>query len=218
MWVFGISRTQKICEIDSMLSYWNERAKQSGLKGVYYIFQKHYEPSDRSCLKSFDAEFQFQPFEAIHSPEYSQGAANKQKVRQFIDVLPEVLQKFFWSLWTVGKKSHTVYQYDKVWQQVIRNSMQSSVNTFPGAFVDWDNTARYGNRATIFSGATPARFKYWFGKLVEAVSNRPVDMNYIFLNAWNEWAECAYIEPDEKYGYQYLEAIQDVLSGRLSDE
>ena len=90
------------------------------------------------------------------------------------------------------------------------------VNTLPGAFVDWDNTARYGNRATIFSGVSPERFKYWFGKLVKTVSTRPADMNYIFLNAWNEWAEGAYVEPDEKYGYQYLEAIRDVLSDQSS--
>ena len=216
--VFIIYRPQKIHDIDTMLAFWNKKAKERGLKGIYFIFQKQYEPSDSACLKSFDAEFQFQPFEAIHSSGYSKGAVYKKRMRRLVESLPKIVQSLIWSVWATSKKNYTVHQYDKVWNQIIQNSIESSAETFPGAFVDWDNTARYGNRATIFVGATPDRFKYWFQKLVDSVSNRPGNMNYIFFNAWNEWAESAYIEPDEKYGYQYLEAIQDVLSGQLSED
>lgn len=94
--------------------------------------------------------------------------------------------------------------------------MESSNDTFSGAFVDWDNTARYGGRATIVAGATPEKFKCWLQKLADNLSNRAEDRRYIFLNAWNEWAESAYLEPDEKYGYAYLEAVRDVVSGRPS--
>ena len=215
--VFIIYRPQKIDKIESMLAFWNKKAKESGLKGVYYIFQKQYELSDNACLRSFDAEFQFQPFEAIHSAGYSQGAIYKQRMRQLIEKLPKIAQSFIWSLWASSKKNYTIHQYDKVWSQIIRNSMKSSAETFPGVFVDWDNTARYGSRATIIDGASPERFKYWFSKLIEIVSNRPDDMNYVFLNAWNEWAECAYLEPDERYGYEYLEAIKDVMFNQISD-
>ena len=215
--VFIIYRPQKIDKIESMLAFWNKRAKENGLKGVYYIFQKQYELLDNACLRSFNAEFQFQPFEAIHSAGYSQGAIFKQRMRRLIERLPNIAQSFIWSLWASSKKNYTIHQYDKVWNQIIRNSMKSSAETFPGVFVDWDNTARYGSRATIIDGASPERFKYWFNILIESVSNRPDDMNYVFLNAWNEWAECAYLEPDERYGYEYLEAIKDVMFNQISD-
>jgi len=215
--VFVIYRPQKIDEIKTMLEFWDKKAKERGLKGIYYIFQKQYELSDSKCLKSFDAEFQFQPFEAIHSPDYSKGAVNKQKLRRIIDRLPVFFQNFIWSLWAAGKKSYTLHQYDDVWSQIIHNAVKSPIDVFPGAFVDWDNTARYGNRATIIDGASPERFKYWFSKLIESMSSRPENRNYVFLNAWNEWAECAYIEPDEKYGYAYLEAIKSVVSDQASE-
>ena len=215
--VFVIYRPQKIEKIETMLEYWDKKAKESGLQGIYYIFQKQYEQSDKDCLNAFDAEFQFQPFEAIHSADYSHGAVRKQKIRVFIDRLPETVQNMIWSLWASSRRNYTIHQYDKVWSQIIQNNLKSSENVFPGAFVDWDNTARYGNRATIIHGASPERFKYWLEKLVKAVSQRPDDMNYIFLNAWNEWAECAYLEPDEKYGYAYLEAVKEVLFGQTLD-
>jgi len=138
-------------------------------------------------------------------------------MRVFIDRLPKNMQNLVWSLWSSFKKHHTIHQYDKVWQQIIDNSNTLPINEFPGAFVDWDNTARYGSRATVFTGATPERFKYWLQKLVINVSDRDDDKNFIFLNAWNEWAEAAYLEPDEKYGYGYLEVINEVLSGNSSD-
>ena len=216
--VFVIYRPQKIQQIETMLAYWDEKARERGLKGLYYIFQKQYDPSNKKCLKAFDAAFQFQPFEAIHSTGYSQGALRKQRLRIFIGKLPEIAQSIIWSLWASCRKNYTLHEYDRVWDQIVKNNLELLENEFPGAFVDWDNTARYGSRATIVDGASPERFRYWFEKLVKAVSKRPAETNYIFLNAWNEWAESAYLEPDEKYGYAYLEALKDVITGQTHDD
>ena len=84
--------------------------------------------------------------------------------------------------------------------------------TYPGAFADWDNTARYGNRARLFRGASPERFEYWFGKLLESMPQRGLPEDFIWLNAWNEWAEGAYLEPDEKFGLAYLSALKSQVT------
>jgi hypothetical protein len=112
--------------------------------------------------------------------------------------------------------SQVVWDYDSAWNQIIKVERDHGVVTFPGAFVDWDNTPRYGKRARLFKGASPERFRYWFTKLVAATATRPPNERYIILNAWNEWAEGTYLEPDERYGTQYIEAVRDVLAGQFS--
>ena len=76
-----------------------------------------------------------------------------------------------------------------------------------GAFVDWDNTARYRNRATVYRGATPEKFGRYMRRLIEKVARGAERERFVFVNAWNEWSESAYLEPDERYGTKYLEAL-----------
>ena len=120
------------------------------------------------------------------------------------DVLRAVRYKFFSGL--------TFYDYDMVWKHILKVEREGGIPAFPGAFVDWDNTARYVKRARIFKGASPERFAYWFRQLVEVTSRRPAPERTIFLNAWNEWAESTYLEPDERNGTAYLEAVRDALA------
>lgn len=76
----------------------------------------------------------------------------------------------------------------------------------------WDNTARRDNNGMIFHGATPLLYKRWLKDLLEEVNSRTdIDDKMIFVNAWNEWGEGAYLEPDKCHGYAYLEATKEAL-------
>ena len=76
----------------------------------------------------------------------------------------------------------------------------------------WDNTSRKKNNGTIFSNSSPDFYKKWlFNCLLYTKENHPKDKQFVFINAWNEWAEGAYLEPDQKYGFAYLEATLNAL-------
>lgn len=77
----------------------------------------------------------------------------------------------------------------------------------------WDNTPRRNNRGNmIFHGATPRLYKEWLEEVILHLKhNCQMDDNIIFINAWNEWGEGAYLEPDRYYGYAYLEATKDAI-------
>jgi hypothetical protein len=209
--VFVIYRPQNIEKIDEMLAFWRDLARQDGLPGLYFVFQKTYDLPNRSCLGSFDAIFQFQPFEAVHSPGYNKNSVRHSRWIRLLRNLPERYQDRLRGLKTRFRQELTFHAYEAVWEKIAEVRPDQKLTTFPGAFVDWDNASRYKSKATIFRGATPDLFAIWFVKLVESMSHRNLPENFIFLNAWNEWSESAYLEPDEKYGYQYLEAVRNGL-------
>jgi lipopolysaccharide biosynthesis protein len=209
--IFVIYRPQRIEKIDDMLAYWRELALNDGLPGLYFIFQKQYELPTKACLNSFDAVFQFQPFEAAYSPTFDKDSIRHSFMFKFFRILPDYLQDIFRGLRTSFFKSLTFHDYEAVWKHIVEIRPDENLTTYPGAFVDWDNAARYKSRATIFRGASPQSFGKWFSNLVATMPQRDLPENFIFLNAWNEWSEGAYLEPDEKYGCQYLDEIKRAL-------
>ena len=83
---------------------------------------------------------------------------------------------------------------------------------YPGVMPGWDNTARRGDAAYVFHGANPASFRRWLADAADAASTlRPEPL--VFVNAWNEWAEGAHLEPDARFGRGNLEAVRDIAGG-----
>ena len=85
----------------------------------------------------------------------------------------------------------------------------------PAVFPGWDNTPRRGTAGYLFHGANPWSFRRWLASSVARESLRN-DSGIVFVNAWNEWAESAHLEPCARFGRSNLEAVRDVLGPALS--
>lgn len=81
---------------------------------------------------------------------------------------------------------------------------------FPSVMVDFDNTARRGERATVWVGSNPYTFRRWLRETMAVVADRSPDARVVFVNAWNEWAEGAILEPTRRHGAGFLGAIRDL--------
>ena len=77
--------------------------------------------------------------------------------------------------------------------------------------VGFDNTARRLFNANLYHGSTPELYEKLFISLVDYTSRNAEEEQFIFINAWNEWAESNYLEPDEKYKDAYLKATSESL-------
>lgn len=98
--------------------------------------------------------------------------------------------------------------YSKIASAMLKRKNQK--NQFRGIFVDYDDTPRRKKRGTVTFGSTPVHF----GKLLKKSIKRSISEGnqYLFINAWNEWGEGNYLEPDAKYHYRYLKQIKKVMS------
>ena len=83
---------------------------------------------------------------------------------------------------------------------------------YPCIFVGWDNTPRRGKNGIMIINSDPETFELGLLDIVRSVLDKPHDERLIFINAWNEWAEGNHLEPDLRYGVEYLEAVKRIIS------
>ncbi len=82
---------------------------------------------------------------------------------------------------------------------------------FPCVMPGWDNSARRDRGAVIYTGATPELYRQWVATALRRESKYHPDGSWLFVNAWNEWAEGAHLEPCERWGTAFLEAHRDAV-------
>jgi lipopolysaccharide biosynthesis protein len=92
------------------------------------------------------------------------------------------------------------------------NPIQISTSTWPAVCPSWDNTARKMERAHSLIHASPENYLTWLKEVVSFLrKDRPLGERIVFINAWNEWGEGCHLEPDNKFGYGYLNATRTAL-------
>lgn len=82
---------------------------------------------------------------------------------------------------------------------------------FPGVMIGFDNTARRPDASDMWYGSNPYTFRRWLASVLVTVMERPREDRIVFINAWNEWAEGTVLEPTDKYGLTFLQAVRDAL-------
>lgn len=106
----------------------------------------------------------------------------------------------------ISKKNE---EYKEICKQIITNAYLAEDNCYLCATPGYDDTPRRGMLGKCFTHSTPELF-YNQMKALMYISQRKGN-EFIFINAWNEWGEGMHLEPDEKYKYQYLEAVKNAV-------
>jgi 2-polyprenyl-3-methyl-5-hydroxy-6-metoxy-1,4-benzoquinol methylase len=112
-----------------------------------------------------------------------------------------------------GARGHRILDYRSAYEAELRTP-PPRWKRFPSVMAGWDNTARRPYGATIFEGSTPEAYERWLELAVDSVSTVRDEENYLFIVAWNEWAEGNHLEPDQRYGRAFLDATKAVLLDR----
>ncbi len=109
--------------------------------------------------------------------------------------------------------SAQTFEYD----EIVARSLAEPAPDYPlirTACPSWDNDARREGAGLVLHGSTPAKYQAWLEGLVQRALARPFHGSPIVcINAWNEWAEGAYLEPDLHNGAAYLNATGRAVTG-----
>jgi|GEM_PF-193329 len=167
---------------------WREWCRDNGLGEIYLAYTQSFEMNDPTEY-GFDAAIEFPP--------------NNSSPPSIADSVIPLHAEF----------EAKVYDWT-IFPERSRNYLEPTYTLFRSVTPAWDNTARRKTRGTVFANSTPALFGEWLGNAIEDTrkrfSNR--DERLVFINAWNEWAEGAHLEPDQRYGFAYLDATRSALA------
>ncbi len=89
---------------------------------------------------------------------------------------------------------------------------------FPGVNPGWDNEPRRSGRGRVYAHASPRGYRDWLERTVtQRASKLQPSQRLVFINAWNEWAEGAVLEPDARLGFAWLDATRRALHSATGD-
>ncbi len=191
--VLFIYKYQDIKNFEEYHQEWNRIAKQYGFDGIYFVQTlggNHIDMND----KYFDACFDFEPTYTTFKQLPLQRRINK-----FRRGFKKITKSTFLS---------NIYDYRKVTKTII-NRNENEANHFLGVFAEWDNTPRHNHNGTVFKNFDLETFKLQF----EAQYKKSIEnsKSLLIIDAWNEWGEGAFLEPDEHWQYGKLNIIKEVV-------
>lgn len=195
--VFVLYRSASFERCAEWITFWRKLASKTDFKDIHFVSSLTSFENDNRDL-GFDAELNFEPMSTMAHGKLNSHALQ----RKLLSRLKKTSNKLF----RTNYVEH-IQSYQDIWNKILEKKFDS--NCYSGAFVDWDNSPRKKSKSLVMTGANPEVFHENFEKLYQKslASNVP----FLFINAWNEWAEGTYLEPDKKNGFGYLESIEAVV-------
>lgn len=194
-----IYKYKSIPRFREMISLWNKLAKNNGFDGIYLI-ETLRDKTEYADKQLFDAHVEFEPARSINTR-----SSNILWIERIIRQLKTYKNKCFHTSNIVNRK----FSFNEIAN--LSTNLKNEKNTFGCVFLGWDNSPRKNERATIIEQPTKEEFRdFLLSKINKVKKINDPDNQYIFINAWNEWAEGTYLEPDTINGLKYLEIFKDI--------
>lgn len=176
------------------LAYFNERARQAGFPGIHFQLITMGMWGRSGIL-----------------PEEEASGMELNEIVEYLGI--GSLTTYNWRMAGI-REDYIPWAQDGIAQRDAWDE-RLEVPYFPVVSVGWDNTPRYaefGKDQVVHRGNTPESFGAYLLEARRYADARPEQPPLILINAWNEWVEGAYLEPDMKWGYGYLEAVKRAMA------
>jgi len=221
---FTFYRVNLFPDIKQTIKIWREEARKLGIGELYIGYMTSFNQTYDLAEFDLDVAVEFAPH--FHPPKQKYGSPWRELVQQTTNYKREFLRRagikkliLLNDQWEENNRKrskspfqkNTVFDYADLVEKRMRHKIAE--RTYPSLYPMWDNTARKkGNNSLISINNTPALYKKWLVSIIQKFKPFSEEENFIFINAWNEWAEGNHLEPCQKWGLQYLEATRDALT------
>jgi lipopolysaccharide biosynthesis protein len=186
--IFLVYNPEQLPDPNRTTDFWRDLAEKSGLKGLYLIGMKNepWSPSENG-------------FDAASTKKWLHPAAlgelkGTRKIRRLMRSI-------------MGHPSN-IYSYKNI-VPYLHMTEASKQHIHPCVIPNWDNSPRCGMDGIIFHNSTPELFREHLRLTLNQVKHKPFESRLVFIKSWNEWAEGNHLEPDLKFGREWLEVIKE---------
>lgn len=194
--VFCIYRSTLFPNIEKSIAIMRDEARKFGEELYLCRFESHGVSGKEYLNSGFDAAIDFQPhmrYDSFNLIEYFK--------TRFNYLYNKVFHKLFFSI---------VDDYEKYVRSTLNNN--ADYKQYPCVCPRWDNSPRRVDMPFYaLNNSTPQKYEYWLSEALKKFRPFSSEENFVFINAWNEWAEGNHLEPDLKWGRSYLEATKRAL-------
>ena len=217
--IFGIFDPFLFPDMRRFIDTWRELAEKNGLPGIYlyaitpsaWTMRYDEQGNIRRCMPNVESSAD--AYNNILDFGFDALNANGQRRAEMLytNKTWDLVRK------VVGKHIPLIGGQHYDYSRVVRNMFPPEdtwENIFPTVYPQWDRSPRQGKADTIYVNATPEAFRRHLQQAVTLVAAKQPQHRILFLKSWNEWAEGNYVEPDQRYGHGYLDAIRQVIAPR----
>lgn len=196
--LFTIYRPLDLPDITATIDIIREISFQTlGIEPFIVASNSHTKNSDDLLKMGFDGILNFRPQLAVLPYAFKDGFVRDRLIRN--------IKKFI-----VFSGIYKIYDYEEALDLMKKIEPLNFDNIIPSVFVGWDNTARRDVNGIIIKDNHPHLFEKELLRVKRKLMKSDPNLGLIFVNAWNEWAEGNYLEPDIKHRYSYLQAVKNV--------
>ena len=185
--VLLVYRAQLLPEPRETAGRWRKYCREAGIGEIYLVAGQVYGFDDPRVV-GFDAAIEFPP----HNIKIK-------RINDSIQILNPAYQ------------GH-IFDYKDFASFYANKPEEYQYELFKTVSPSWDNEPRMPGRSLIVLHSTPRIYQQWLKKACLSALKKEKNKRFVFINAWNEWAEGAYLEPDRRLGYAYLQATVNTLN------
>lgn len=194
--LFMVYNYREIPDFKSFKNTWDKLAKKENLPGFFYMTHIYnaedvdkWEIIKQQGYDAVNLSLHHVPF-VVRKNNVFNRIVNK--IKRHVSIKPQVVSYKE----AISKMCSPAFNNERVYPTIIPN---------------WDHTPRSGRFGRVFQDCTPELFSKHVEEVFNTIKNKKDEDKIVFLKSWNEWGEGNYMEPDLKFGCQFIDALKSVI-------